>query len=121
VASSFAGSSDVFVGTVLSVRNEGEMLIKGRIRVERSWKGTAAGHVVTVYTNINGASCGVDLPVDREVLLFANRISGGRWKGHLAAGLCDGSASYPTVVSALSDSLGAPVTVRTVVGWWPWK
>jgi hypothetical protein len=120
LASSFAGSSDVFVGTVLSVHSEGGS-IKGRIRIERSWKGTPAGRVVTVHTSRSGASCGVGLPVHHEVILYAHRMTDGKWKGELAAGGCSYSGIYLGQNITMSDSLGVPVTVRNPRKWWPWK
>jgi hypothetical protein len=110
IASSFARSSDVFVGTVLSLHRD--IGLKARVRIERSWKGTPAGKVVTVYTSAGGASCGVDMVVHQPVLLFASRQTDGKLKGQLTAGLCSYSTWYPQAISERSDSLGPPVTVR---------
>src|SRR5260221_8003118 len=129
VATSLAAASDVFVGTVLSVRTGERSVwlssikehirissIEGRIRIERSWKGAPAGSVVTVLTNSEESACGVSLAVDHEVILFAYHMTEGPWKGRLTAGLCSHSYSEPSEISAMSDSLGAPLTVRKVGG-----
>src|SRR5882762_5627419 len=70
VAQSLMRSSDVFLGTVLSVRLQGRNGFKGRIRVERSWKGTPAGRALTVYIP---AVCGVGLSQHHPVIIFAGR------------------------------------------------
>src|SRR5262245_34210642 len=110
VASSFSRSSDVFVGTVLSVHRDSG--IKARVRIERSWKGTPAGKVVNVFTSSSGASCGVDMVAHHQVILFASRQTEGKLKGELTVGLCSFSGPYPQMLSQLGDSLGPPVTVR---------
>ena len=130
-AAAFHMATDVFTGTVLSTRLfsepiEGHLeeglrreVIIGRVRVERSWKGASAGRVITVYTSPDGASCGVDLPRGHEVVLFAHRLTEGVWKGRLALGRC----GQPSGLSpeTISDSLGAPTSVRKETGRWPWK
>jgi hypothetical protein len=119
IASSFARSSDVFVGTVLTLHRGG--LVKARVRIERSWKGTPAGKVVTVFTGANGAACGLDMVAHQTILLFAFRQTDGKLKGQITVGLCSNSTGYPQAISERSDSLGAPMTVRKDGGWWPWR
>ena len=112
----FFTASDVFTGTVLSVGREGGSGIKGRVLVEQSWKGVPAGTVVSVYTSSGGSSCGVALPVGREIVIFARCESHGPWKGRLFTSLCD----QPSGLSMLtvSDSLGPPASVRSKeTGW----
>jgi hypothetical protein len=119
IASSFGQSSDVFVGTVLSLQRG--TTVKAQVRIERSWKGTPAGKVVTVFTAGNGAMCGVEMVAHQPVLLFAFRQTDGKLKGQLTANLCSYSTGYPQAISERSDSLGTPVTVRKDGGWWPWR
>src|SRR5262245_49776328 len=107
IASSFARSSDVFVGTVLSLKRGNG--VKARVRIERSWKGTPACKVVNVFTSDNGASCGVGMIVHQPVLLFAFRQTDGKLKGELTAGLCSYSTWYPQAIIERTDSLGPPV------------
>ena len=118
----YSAASDVFVGTVLSVGRESSPegdpnnyvslrlhYVKARIRIEQSWKGSPAGQVVTLYTDL---SCGVGLPKGEVVLLFAKRAPDGPWKGGLYARLCGQPTTLAYDISAASDSLGPPKSVR---------
>jgi hypothetical protein len=106
-ATAYGQATDVFVGTVLSVKGTGYSN-KVRVRIERSWKGAPAGKVVTVYTGADGASCGVGLAVGFEQLVFARRMSDGPQKGQLGTGLC--SQPHGIEVSTANDSLGPPAS-----------
>ena len=104
-ATAYGRASDVFVGTVLSVKATGSS-IKSRVRIERSWKGVPAAKVVTVYTS--ASTCGVGLTVGREQVVFAHRMTDGPWKGQLAVSLC--SQPHGINVSTANDSLGPPAS-----------
>ena len=112
-------SSDVFVGRVRSAGTLG-LIRRGRVFVERSWKGTPAGRTVVVGTMRDGPTCGVEFKVGDRMLVFA-RPGTGDVQGMLWTDLCDRSTTNPLRVAALSDSLGEPSsTAKLPHGWWGW-
>ena len=79
--------------------------------VSEIWKGDPTAQVV-VGTAASSASCGLELPVGSDVVLFA-RQKGEGW----TAGLCDGTApAVPEVLGHVNAQLGpgvpAPVAVE---------
>jgi hypothetical protein len=108
-AGALSWSSAVFSGHVLSVKHEGkhDCERRHRILVERAWKGTQAGKVVTVYTD-GCFTCGIAFQKDSHVMIYARLIERGAHKGALSTGLCTRSGRS---VAAESDSLGPPLSV----------
>jgi hypothetical protein len=117
LAQSVGQASDVFVGTVRSVETHGGLL-RGRIMVERSWKGVTAGRQVTVYTS--WSSCGVDMRRGQKVMIFGRRTAP-ELPGQLFTEQPDGSGGDSVNVDRLTAALGPPVTTWNPTGWWPWK
>jgi len=102
-------SSDVFVGRVMSVVASG-IGYRGQVFIERSWKGAKAGAIVVVATIGTSTACGVQFRPGDRLLMFA-RYGGSDQKNVYWAWRCDGTTANPTSVTALSDSLGTPLSV----------
>ena len=105
-------ASDVFVGAVRSVETHGS-LVKGRVIVERSWKGVRAGRQVTVYTS--QSDCGVFMRPGLEVIIFARRGTIPGLPGQLFTERPDGSGELVNV-GQLTKELGPPLTCWKRIG-----
>ena len=112
-------SSDVFVGLVRSV-SESANVRRGRVFIERSWKGTQAGKTVVLATPSMGPACGVEFKTGDRVIVFANPGRSEELSGTLWTDVCDRSSAYPTLVAALSESLGTPVSTAKLSPSWRW-
>src|SRR5262249_10577495 len=101
-------SSDVVLARVRAVETSG-LVRKGHMFVEQSWKGAPAGRTVVVGTMRDGPTCGVQFRVGDLVLVFAGHGTGDV-QGMLWTDTCDRSTADPSMIAALSDSLGAPAS-----------
>ena len=114
-------STEVFVGTVLSVKRQQRSVklsvgtvtvedVRARIRVEQSWKGT---HRDTVEVGTVSSTCGVVFQEGKRLLVFAHTVYGayGELKSRLGTTICSGSRVVRWTADT-TDSLGTPLWER---------
>lgn len=71
IETAYAGSEAIFAGEVLEVKEAGEHGLAVKIKVSKTWKGSAAQEI-TVTTMQNSAMCGYHFEVGKKYLVYAN-------------------------------------------------
>ncbi len=113
MSQSAAAASDVFWGTVRSVGME-KGFVRGRVMVEKSWKGVPAGREVPVFTSVS--SCAVPMRVGVRVVVFGRRVASAL-PGQIFTELPDGSRALP---DDPTPELGPARPAPKRSHWWPW-
>ena len=70
------------------------------LKVEKSWKGTRRGAVVTITTSEHGGSCGYRFTDRQRYLIYASRNSK---TGQLVTNICDRTRNYETAADDLRE------------------